>query len=75
MEAVASPDVEYFGTLRLLCGGKHGYAGVRGRQGKERDRYQAYITTDGKKKTVSGLFESPHAAAVAGFSLEPPRCE
>jgi len=65
MEKSASPDVELFGTLRLVCGGKHGYAGVRGRQGKERDRYQAYMTVDGKKKTVSGLFKSPHAAAVA----------
>ena len=65
MEAVPSRNVELFGTLRLVCGGKHGYLGVRGGQGKKRDRFQAYMTVDGKKKTVSGLFESPHAAAVA----------
>ena len=65
MEAVPSSNVELFGTLQLVCGGKHGYVGVRGGQGKKHDRFQAYMTVDGKKKTVSGLFESPHAAAVA----------
>ena len=57
--------VELFGSLRLACGGKHGYAGVRGRQGKKRDRFQAYITIDGEKMAVAGLFASAHEAAVA----------
>ena len=56
---------ESFGTLRLVHGGKHGYVGVRGRQGKKRNKYQAYVAVDGKKKTVSGLYKSAHAAAVA----------
>ena len=57
--------VESFGTLRLVRGGKHGYVGVRGRQGKKRNEFQAYVAVDGKKKTVSGLWKSAHAAAVA----------
>ena len=57
--------VELFGSLRLVRGGKHGYAGVRGCQGKKRDRFQAYITIDGEKIAVAGLFASAHEAAVA----------
>ena len=49
MEAAA--DTELFGTLRLVRGGKHGYAGVRGGQGKKRDKFQAYCTIDRKKMT------------------------
>ena len=65
MDAATSPDNEVFGTLRLPRGGKHGYRGVRGGQGKARDRYQAYATVDKKKVTVPGLFGSAHEAAVA----------
>ena len=63
MEAAA--DTELFGTLRLVRGGKHGYLGVRGGQGKKRNRFQAYITIDHRKTTVPGLYETPHGAAVA----------
>ena len=59
-----SPE-ELFGTLRLPRGGKHGYRGVRGGQGKRRDRFQAYTMADSKKLTVPGLFGSAHEAAVA----------
>ena len=79
--ATGSADVELFGSLRLMRGGKHGYAGVRGGQGKQRDKFQAYATVDSRKVTVRGLYESPHAAAVAlaqwkqerelGFAAEP----
>ena len=65
MEGTGSPDEETFGTLRLPRGGKHGYLGVRGSQGKRRDRFQAYATIDAKKVTVPGLFASAHDAAVA----------
>ena len=63
MEAAA--DTELFGTLRLVRGGKHGHAGVRGGQGKKRDKFQAYCTIDRKKITVPGLHMTPHTAAVA----------
>ena len=63
--ATGSADVELFGSLRLVRGGKHGYAGVRGGQGKQRDKFQAYTTVDSRKVTVCGLYESAHAAAVA----------
>ena len=58
-------EVELFGTLRLVCGGKHGYVGVRGGQGKQHNKFQAYVTVDSKKLTVPGLYESAHEAAVA----------
>ena len=65
MEDSAVPDHELFGTLRLLRGGKHGYVGVRGGQGKKRDRFQAYASVNSQKVTVPGLFCTAHAAAVA----------
>ena len=58
-------DDELFGTLRLPRGGKQGYRGVRGGQGKARDRFQAYTTVDSRRVTVPGLFKSAHEAAVA----------
>ena len=61
----ASVDDERFGALRLPRGGKHGYRGVRGGQGKKRDRFQAYTTVASTKVTVPGLFRSVHEAAVA----------
>ena len=61
----ASVDDERFGALRLPRGGKHGYRGVRGGQGKKRDRFQAYTTVASTKVTVPGLFRSAHEAAVA----------
>jgi hypothetical protein len=60
-----STDSELFGTLRQPRGGKHGYIGVRGGQGKHHNRYQAYESVGSKKRTVPGLFGSPHDAAVA----------
>ena len=68
--ATGSPDVELFGSLRLVRGGKHGYAGVRGGQGKQRDKFQAYFTVESRKLTVPGLHETAHAAAVA-LALSP----
>ena len=58
-------DAEAFGALQLALGGVHGYLGVRGRQGKRHDKFQAYISCAGKKKTVPGLYDSAHEAAVA----------
>ena len=63
--AAGSEDVELFGTLRLVRGGKHGYVGVRGGQGKKQNKFQAYTSVDSKKVTVAGLYDSAHAAAIA----------
>ena len=65
MGDAASPADELFGTLRLPVGGKHGYIGVRGGQGKKRNLFQAYITVESKKVTVPGLHGDAHGAAVA----------
>ena len=65
MDAAGSEDVELFGTLRLVRGGKHGYVGVRGGQGKKQNKFQAYTSVDSKKVTVAGLYDSAHAAAIA----------
>ena len=48
----AADEDEWFGTLRLIRGGKHGYRGVRGGQGKQRNRFQAYSTIDHRKTAV-----------------------
>ena len=34
--------VERFGNLKLPLGGKYEYVGVRGKQGRTRDRFQGY---------------------------------
>ena len=63
--ATGSESSERFGSLQLALGGKHGYTGVRGSQGKQRNKFQAYANINGKKKAVPGLFNTAHEAAVA----------
>ena len=41
------------------------HIGVRGAQGKKRNKFQAYMRVDSKKQTVPGLYKSAHEAAVA----------
>ena len=55
------PRVERFGTLDLPLGGKHGYKGVRGEQGKSRDEFQGYTP---RKTHVTKLYSTAHEAAV-----------
>ena len=35
-------DAEVVGTLRLPLGGMNGYLNVRGRQGRQKDKYQGF---------------------------------
>ena len=35
-------ELEVFGQLKLYLGGKHGYQGVRGGQGPNKDGFQGY---------------------------------
>jgi hypothetical protein len=61
--------VERFGNLKLPLGGKYEYKGVRGKQGRARDRFQGYTP---KKTHFTELFDKPHEAAVALATL---KCE
>ena len=65
MEAAGPQDHELFGALQLPRGGLHGYKGVRGQQGRQRNKFQAYAIVDNQKVTVPGLYASAHEAAVA----------
>ena len=65
MASAGSDRVELFGSLQLQLGGKNGYAGVRGGQGKQKDKFQAYVNISGMKRCIPGLHDSPHEAAVA----------
>ena len=60
-------EEERFGELRLPLSGKHGYSGVRGKQGPNKDKYQGY-TKD--KKHTTKLFDEPQEAAVALATLK-----
>ena len=68
MSCDRSDRVELFGSLRLQLGGKHGYAGVRGNQGKQKDKFQAYYNLSGKKRCVPGLHDSPHEARAVALA-------
>ena len=57
---------EVFGNTILKLGGKHGYERVRGGQGSN-DLFQGYTKN---KEHFTGLFETPHKAAVALAVLE-----
>ena len=49
------PLVERFGNLELPLGGKYEYAGVRGNQGRARDRFQGYTP---KKQHFTRLYDT-----------------
>ena len=65
--AARGPLVERFGNLELPLGGKYEYAGVRGKQGRSRDRFQGYTP---KKKHFSRLCDTAQEAAVALATLK-----
>ena len=50
------------GALQLPLGGKHGFKGVRGGQGRKKDKFQG---TTPKKRHRTGHFDTPHEAAAA----------
>ena len=60
------PRFEEVAGQRLPLGGKHGYAGVRGGQGKKKDKFQG---TTPRKQHRTGLFDSPLEAAIAFAQL------
>ena len=47
---------------RLPLGGKHGYLGVRGGQGRKKDKFQG---TTPRKRHRTGHFDTPLEAAIA----------
>ena len=50
------PRVEVAGGQRLPLGGLNGYAGVRGKQGRQKDKFQGVTP---KKQHRTALFDSP----------------
>ena len=52
---------ESFGALNLPLGGKHGYHGVRGRQGSKQDGFQGYTP---RKTHFTKVYKTAHEAAV-----------
>ena len=57
-------DVE---GLRLKRGGKHGYHGVRGGQGRAKNKYQGVTP---RKTHRTALYDSPRAAAIAFAQMQ-----
>ena len=56
------PRVEVAGGQRLPLGGLNGYAGVRGKQGRKKNKFQG-ITP--KKQHRTGLYDHAQEAAIA----------
>ena len=59
--------VERFGNALLPLGGLHGYVGVRGKQGKKRNKFQGYTPN---KTHFTKLCNSAQEAAVARANLK-----
>ena len=59
--------VERFGNLKLPLGGKYEYIGVRGKQGRARDKFQGYTP---KKTHFTSLCDTSQEAAVALATLK-----
>ena len=57
---------EEAGGQRLPLGGRHGYLGVRGKQGRKKDKFQG---TTPKKQHRTGLCDTPLEAAIAFAQL------
>jgi len=57
----AAPLSEMFGTVNLPLGGKHGYKGVRGGQGPNKDGFQGYTP---RKTHFTKIYKTAHEAAV-----------
>ena len=49
-------DAEVVGKLRLPLGGMEGYLNVRGRQGRQKDKYQGFTPN---KTRRTKLFDTP----------------
>ena len=56
------PRFEEVDGLRVPLGGKNGYKGVRGKQGRKKNKYQGVTP---RKKHRTGPYETPKEAAVA----------
>ena len=67
VERVRDVVIEKHGDLKLVLGGKNGYARVRGGVGPNKDQYQGY-TKD--KKDTTAAFHTPQEAAIALAELE-----
>ena len=62
----SAPRVEEVGGRRLPLGGQHGYVGVRGRQGKKKNKFQGVTP---RKTHRTGYFDTALEAAVAFAQL------
>ena len=58
--------VERFGNLKLPLGGKYEYVGVRGKQGRTRDRFQGYTP---KKKHFTELCLLPLSGRIFRWAV------
>ena len=56
------PRVELAGGQRLPLGGLNGYAGVRGKQGRKKNKFQGVTP---RKQHRTGLFDTAQEAALA----------
>ena len=57
----AQPAFKAVGGQRVPLGGLNGFAGVRGKQGRKRNKYQGY---DKKKKIYTEPFDTAEEAAI-----------
>ena len=63
----AQPRFEEAAGQRLPLGGVNGYAGVRGKQGRKKDKFQGVTP---KKQHRTALYNTPFEAAVAFAQLK-----
>ena len=63
----SQPRIEEVAGQRLPLGGINGYLGVRGKQGRGKDKFQGVTP---KKQHRTGLFDSPLQAAIAFAQLK-----
>ena len=63
----SQPRFEDAGGQRLPLGGVNGYLGVRGKQGRSKDKFQGVTP---KKKHRTELFDTPLEAAIAFAQLK-----
>ena len=63
----SQPRFEEAGGQRLPLGGVNGYLGVRGKQGRGKDKFQGVTP---KKQHRTALFDSPLEAAIAFAQLK-----
>ena len=63
----SQPRVEEAGGQRLPLGGINGYLGVRGKQGRKKDKFQGVTP---KKQHRTALFDTAQEAAIAFAQLK-----